>query len=257
MPPRRRKLILPLSDEYSEVLARCEANRAEVLAQERAALSTLPAIKEALEAYDAAVADAERQYEETVTASQQTLATAESDAVTEQTDLETQAIQALQQAIDDGDVTRRDALDAVREEYDRAYRDATTAVGPERDAKLAEARSARSGSIATAEREYRAARRAAQSAHQKSMNDAREGAITAIEKARRTQQRAADGASLERDRAREKAEKAWRDAVASEPLAPSIREAFQLRMQEVEVDCEREKNQVLKKIEQARASSET
>ena len=255
--PRRQEIIQRASDDYNRALARCGAIRAEVLAQERAALSTLPAIKEALEAHDVAIADAERQYEETVTASQQILATAESDAVTEQTDLETAAIQALQQATDDIDVTRREAIDAAKQEYERAYRAATTLVGPERDAGLTDARSARNESITAAEREYGAARRAAQSAHQKAMNDAREGAITAIEKVRRGQQRAAAAASLEHDRAREKAEEALRDALAAEPLAASIREAFQLRLQQVDVECEREKAEVLQRMQEALASAET
>jgi hypothetical protein len=246
----RQQIMQRASDEYSRAVAHCEANRAEVLRQERAALSSLPAMKDALDAHDAALAAAEQQYQETLATSEETLATAESDAVTAQTDLETEAIQGRQQATDDIDIARRDAIDSAQQEYDRAYHEATTRlVGPDRDARLSEARSARDEAMTTAEREYARARQLAQSTHQKSMNDAREGAITAIEKARREQQRVAEAAALERDRARDKAETAWGDALAAAPLAASIREAFRLRMQQVEVDCEREKAEVIQRMQ--------
>ena len=245
----RQQIIQRASDEYSRVVSRCEANRAEVLRQEGAALATLPGMKDALDAHDAALAAAEQQYQETLATSEETLSTAESDAVTAQTDLETEAIQVLQQATDDIDIARRDAIDSAQQEYNDAYHQATTQlVGPDRDARLGEARSARDEAMRTAEREYARARRLAQSTHQKSMNDAREGAITAIEKARRGQQSAAETAALERDRARDRAERALRDALAAEPIAASIREAFQLRQQQVEVDCEREKAEVLQRM---------
>ena len=203
----RQQIIQRASDEYSRVVSRCEANRAEVLRQEGAALATLPGMKDALDAHDAALAAAEQQYQETLATSEETLSTAESDAVTAQTDLETEAIQVRQQATDDIDIARRDAIDSAQQEYNDAYHQATTQlVGPDRDARLGEARSARDEAMRTAEREYARARRLAQSTHQKSMNDAREGAITAIEKARRAQQSAAETAALERDRARDRAE---------------------------------------------------
>jgi hypothetical protein len=257
IPPRREEIFRRASEEYGRVAARCEANRAEVARQERAALCHLPVVKAAFDAYDQALAAAELQYEDALTVSQDAASVAESDALSAQADAENAALALWQQTTDDLDSAHSLAKDNAKQDYDAAYHDAMALVGPERDARLAEARAARDAAMKSAERDHRRNKALAWSTYQKTLNDARETAISVIEKARGQQQRAAERAGLARARALEVAETALRQDLAAEPLAASIQEAFRLRLQQVELDCEREKTEVLERMQRDLAPPQT
>ncbi len=252
---RRQDIIQHANEEYDSVLLRGQAVRAEILRQQRAALLTVPGAAEALVAYEAALVSAYDAYETALTTSQEELLTADADARAAQADSDAVALETWREATSAADLARRDALDTCRDEYEAAYAAALSLTGSARAQKVTAAAGARDAQTKAANRGYQRATDAAWRSYQASSVSASEDAIAAIEKARRRQEAAADKARTAHERARQLAERGLQRALASEPVASAIQEAFQLRLKQADAQEERDKANVLARMRNALANA--
>jgi hypothetical protein len=242
---RHQEVLQRAIDEQRVARERLEAMRAEIVRQQRAALAGFPKAIAALDKHEQAIATAEATYQHALEGVRAKAGAAQDAAMTAQADADIEATAAWRQATEDADAERRAADAAADSAYDVAFNAATRTAGKAHEPKLADARARRAQAQAKAAAKYVEATDAAWMKHQRGTEAAREKAIEAVATIRRQEE--ADAAAAGNACAAKKAtaERALQNALAAEPLAGAVLEAFQSRLRDVEARCEDEKRRAL------------
>jgi hypothetical protein len=241
---RREEIQRRANEEFNEVLARCDAIRAELVSQQRAALAAAPAYAE----YERAIAAAYDAYRIEIAVSEEELVELESEAIGSQQFTDAEAATAWQAATEHATSVRAAALAKTLTDYNEAYNTASRLTGTARDMAMAAARRAHEQTVNTAEAAYLQSTDAAWRAFVAASDRAREGAIHAIEKAREKQRVSVEKAARTHETAQERARVALNRAIADDPSMRTINGAFEERLAEAQRRCEAEKADVLARM---------
>ena len=246
---RREEIIERAQAELQAASDRFRSLREEILRQQRDVLSTSsPAAKAAIEKFEAADAAAFEKRQAAIDDANGVVVDAEFKATSARFAADQASSAAFQEASDRAALKRQRDSEDAEAEFDEAFRNATQLVGAAEDKAIKSARARRDEKIAAIEETFRRSTDDIFETFQQSSADNREREIAAFETARAKQASAIEDATAAQDAAKAKADQAFDKALAADPLASSIREAFRLRMEEAEASSEREKQDILDRM---------
>jgi hypothetical protein len=246
---RRNEIIQRAQAEFQAAIDRFRLLREEILRQQRDGLITnSPTARTALDKFEAAVAAAFDTFQQSQNEANQAVVDAEAEASAARFDTERAADQAWREANDAAALKRTKAIRDAEDKFDLAFNAAQHISGPGQQRAIAAARKTRDEEIAKAERQFTDDTDAAWRAFQQKQSDAREEEISAFEKARARQAAAVEKAAATQTVAQSKADTALQKALSGDPIAASIREAFQTRLADAEAASEREKQDILDRM---------
>lgn len=246
---RRSEIIERAQAEFQAAIDRGRDVREQILRQQRDVLVTnSPAAKAALAAWETAQAEAFARYQQSVSGSEDALVAAEFEATAARDHAELAASEAWRDATARAETTRQADRQIAEEGFNDAFKDASKLTGAQRDQAVANARKRRDAALQTAERACQQEMDVAWRIYQKATTTARETAIAAFEHARGEQAAAAEKAAGTHDKERLKAERAFQKAIAADPTAAAVHEAFELRLANLEAETEREKRNILDRM---------
>jgi hypothetical protein len=246
---RRNEIIQRAQAEFQAAIDRFRLLREEILRQQRDVLITnSPTARTALDKFEAAIADAFDTFQQSQGEANQAVIDAEVAASATRFDAEQAADQAWREANDAAALKRTKAIRDAEDKFNLAFNAAQHISGPGQERAITSARKTRDEEIGKAERQFTDDTDAAWRAFQRQQSDAREEEISAFEAARAKQGAAVEKAAAVQDLARSKADKALDKALSGDPIAASIREAFQTRLADAEAAAEREKQDILDRM---------
>ncbi len=246
---RRNEIIQRAQAEFQAAIDRFRLLHEEILRQQRDVLITnSPAARAALDKFEAAIAGAFDAFQQSQDDANHASIDAEGAASANRFDAEQAANQEWRSANDDATQQRTSAVEDAEDKFNLAFNAAQSVSGAGRERAIASARKTRDGEIRKADREFTDKTDAAWRAFEQALADAREGEISAFKKARAKQAAAVEKAAAAQDLARAKADSALGKALSGDPLAASIRDAFQLRLAEAGAATEREKQDILDRM---------
>ena len=256
-----------LMSRRDEILARAQAElqaagdrfrslREEILRQQRDVLSTnSPAAKAALEKFDAADAAAFEKRQAAIDEANSAVVDAEFKASSARFAADQATSATFQDASDRAAQKRQRDTDEAEAEFDQAFKDATQLVGAAEDKAIKSARARRDDKIAAIEDTFRRSTDDIFETFQQASADNREREIAAFESARAKQAADIEDATATQEAAKAKADQALDKALAADPLAASIREAFKQRLEDAEAASEVEKQDILDRMKADLASA--
>jgi hypothetical protein len=245
---RRQEIVQRAADEVARITARFQSTRAEIIRQQRSAVASMPDAAAALDDCEQALTAAFDIYESAVSRARARRLSVEEKANDSVGAGEIAATESWRQSTDAAEAARREAIDAAGRMYEGACSDAMRVAWNLRDEKLAAARSERDAALAKAARQYHAAAQGAWLVYQEASAAAREGAIATIAAARDAEDEELRNAAAAQTAARDRAEQALAMALATEPVAAAVLEAFRLRLREAEIQCDAEKASTLEQM---------
>ena len=246
---RRNEIIQRAQAEFQAAIDRFRLLREEILRQQRDVLITnSPTARTALDKFEAALADAFEVFQQGQSEANQAVVDAEMAASASRFDAEQAAGQAWREANDAADLKRTKTIRDAEDKFDLAFNAAQRIAGPGKERAIAAARKTRDEETARAERQFTDDTDAAWRGFQQKQSDAREDEISAFEKARAKQAAAVEKAAATQTAAQSKADTALQKALSDDPIAASIREAFQTRLADAEAASEREKQDILDRM---------
>jgi hypothetical protein len=246
---RRSEIIQRANAEYQAAVNRGQELHEEILRQQADVLShNSAAAKTAMAAYEASIADAFTDYQLALSESEQELVAAELEASSMQSQAEQSALEIWSAARDAADNTRLASRQAAEDAYSAAYFQASRQPGAQKDQAIAGARKRRDDGLQAAEDAFLNATTNAWHRYEESRSGARESAIASIDKARATQAKAAEKAANTHERVQLKSREALQKAIASDPTASAIEEAFRIRLAEADAQTEREKQDIIDRM---------
>jgi hypothetical protein len=246
---RRNEIIQRAQAEFQASIDRFRTLHDDILKQQRDVLITnSPTARKALDAFETAVDAAFLAFQQDQNEANQAVTDAEVVASAKRFDAEQEANQDWRDANDAATLERTSAVQEAEDKFNAAFNAAQRISGVGHDKAVASARKTRDDEIRKAERVFADETDAAWRAFEKASADAREDEISAFEAARAKQAAAVAKAAATRDLAKTKADNALDRALAGDPVAASIREAFQLRLAEAEGAAEKEKQDILDRM---------
>lgn len=246
---RRNEIVQRAQAEFQAAIDRFRTLHDDIRKQQRDVLITnSPAARKALDAFETAVDVAFLTFQQDRNDADQAITDAEVKASAKRFDAEQAANQEWRDANDAATLKRTSAVQVAEDKFNAAFNAAQHIAGVGRDKAIQSARKTRDDEIRKAERVFADETDAAWRAFEKASADAREDEIRAFEAARAKQAAAVAGAAATQDLAKVKADKALDKALAGDPIAASIREAFQSRLADAEAANEREKQDILDRM---------
>ena len=248
------EIIQQAVDECAQIDARYVALCAEIQRQRRAALETVPQAAGAFRAWEKAVEAAQQAYAKRLAGLGEKTRSVEAEAPAAQGAAEIAALDAWHADRRKADQKRDRAVEKAMQAYEAAFDLGTKTVGPSRDARISDARRKRDAALADATNDHSADLETAWNTYRAATAKAQQAAIDEIAEARGAETLKEGEAATVRDDAIRRADAMFEAALAAEPLASAVLEAFAEQLRRATADCNNEKAVVTARMRAALGS---
>lgn len=248
--PARQEIIRRANQDYDAVIERCRRQQEQLDADRSAALAAIPAAKQAIGTYIAAMADADAAFARIKTNVGADLENAEAKARRDSFETVQQAGRDLQDT--DAYAKLRDVQRQAEQEYtDRLEEiDRIVPTLDERERARRKARQARETALAKADRDFRAAMEEAQQTYDRKCRAAQDKEIAGVGEARAKAEATTQTATREHDKSRQAAMAGLTAALSAIPAAATIMQTFSDRQRALDDACAQEKARILAQMKQ-------